>query len=96
MSSFETEDFEKKPLFANLHPGSKRFEAILATKGGAQMGCLTFKNCKRVSPLSKFQYRKYLKVDTVTANKKFFHDYPHLKEFAKPFLPPGYASEVKR
>ena len=60
------------------------------------MGCLTFKNCKRIAPLQKFQYRKFLKVDTVTANRKFFNDYPHLAEFAKPFLPPGYASEVRK
>lgn len=89
-------DFDAKPPFSNLHPASKRFEAILACRGGAQMGCLTFKNSKRVSPLGKFQYRKTLKIDTVSANKKFFHEYPHLKEFAKPFLPPGYASEIMR
>ena len=57
---------------------------------------MTFKNSKRVSPLEKFAYRKHLKVDTVTANKKFFHDNAHLKEFAKPGLPPGYASEIKK
>ena len=92
----DAEMYAKKPIFGNMHPGSKRFEAILACRGGAQMGSLTFKNCKRVSPLSKFQYRKHLKVDTVTANKKFFNDYPHLAEFAKPFLPPGYASEARK
>jgi len=60
------------------------------------MGYVTFKNCKRVSPLDKFEYRKFLKVDTVTGNKKFFEDHPQLKEFAKPLLYPGYASEVQR
>lgn len=46
--------YATKPLYGNMHPGSKRFEAILACRGGAQMGALTFKNCKRVSPLGKF------------------------------------------
>jgi len=35
MSSFDTEEYEKKPLFSNLHPASKRYEAILACRGGA-------------------------------------------------------------
>lgn len=72
------------------------FDAILQGKGGTSVGNLTFKNCKRVNPLVKFVYRKHLKVDSVTANKKFFQDNPHLIEFAKPGLPPGYASEVQR
>lgn len=83
-------------MFANLHPASKTFNAILQGRGGASVGNLTFKNCKRVSPLEKFQYRKRLNVDTVVGNKKFFHEHPHLKEFAKPGLAPGYASEAYR
>jgi len=35
-----------------------------------------------------------LKIDSVAANKKFFHLNPTLKEFAKSGLPPGYASEI--
>ena len=88
--------FIQKQKFANLHPASKNFEAILQGKGGTSVGNLTFKNCKRVSPLEKFQYRKRLNVDSVVGNKKFFHEHPYLKEFAKPGLAPGYASEALR
>ena len=79
-----------------MHPASKVFNAILQGKGGTSVGNLTFKNCKRVSPLEKFQYRKKLAIDTVSGNKKFFNENKHLKEFAKPGLAPGYASEAKR
>ena len=95
-TEISADNFEKKPMFANMHPGSKVFNAILQGRGGTSVGNLTFKNAKRVSPLEKFKYRKYLKIDTVTGNKKFFHENPHLKEFAKASLPPGYASEAKR
>ena len=79
-----------------MHPASKVFNAILQGRGGTSVGNLSFKNCKRVSPMEKFQYRKRLNVDSVTGNKKFFHEPPHLKEFAKPGLAPGYASEANR
>ena len=37
-----------------------------------------------------------MKVDTVSGNKKIFNENPHLKEFAKPGIHPGFASEYKR
>lgn len=88
--------FVQKPLYANIHPCSKRFDALLQGRGGTSVGNLTFKNCKRVTPLDKFNYRKRINTDTVGANKKFFTDNPHLKEFAKSGLYAGYASEMKR
>ena len=69
----DTDSYDKKPLFANMHPASKVFDAILQGRGGTSVGNLTFKNCKRVAPLEKFAFRKRLNVDSVTANKKFFH-----------------------
>ena len=88
------DQFVQKPIWANVHPCSKNFEAILQGRGGASVGNLTFKNCKRVSSIEKFQYRKRLNIDTVTGNKKFFHENAHLQEFAKRGLAPGYASEA--
>ena len=72
-TSTDANQFDEKPLFSNMHPASKVFNAILQGKGGTSVGNLTFKNCKRVSPLEKFQYRKKLAIDTVTGNKKFFN-----------------------
>ena len=83
----------KKPLFTNMHPARPQFDAIFATKG-ANTGFITFKNAKRVARLDKFNYRKFEKIDTVRANKKFFEINQHLKEFAKPYLPAGTASDV--
>lgn len=95
-SVLDANEFEEKPIYANLHPGSLHFDAILQGRGGTSVGILTFKNSKRVTPLEKFAYRRRVTTDTVSANKKFFTEYPELKEFAKPGLYAGYHSEMKR
>ena len=48
-SEYSNNSFAEKAKFANLHPASKVFDAILQGRGGTSVGNLTFKNCKRVS-----------------------------------------------
>ena len=88
-------DYFGKPIYKNLHPVNNKYSAIL-NGNGTSLGFITFKNAKRVAPLDKFKFRKFQKIDTTKANKKYFHENPHLKEFAKPFLPAGTASEAQK
>ena len=77
---------EERHLFENMNPTNQRFNAILNGKS-CSLGFLNFKRAKLVSPLKPFVYKKYTKIDTVKANKKWFRAHSEWTEFAKPYMP---------
>lgn len=64
-----------KPLFDCLNPSSDKYIALTQAKT-CSLGFVNFKRAKLVAPLDEFVYKKYTKIATVAANKKFFRELP--------------------
>lgn len=75
-----------RPLFDVLNPSCDKYIALTQAKT-CSLGFVNFKRAKLVAPLDEFLFKKYTKIATVAANKKFFRDVPDQVEFAKPFMP---------
>jgi len=64
-----------RPVFDCLNPASDKFIALTNAKT-TSLGFVNFKRAKLIAPLDEFLYKKYTKIETVQAHKKFFRELP--------------------